>query len=352
MESEKKDFHFGNSWQNRRAMRLPTFAVLAFACAPAFSANAQFNGRWDITIHEQAIKEVNEPGTHRPRAWWLKVEGAETDHPRVEFISAFAGDLNKTEEVTINGEELVFGFRPVPRGRGNVPAQPPREPQHLVYKARLAGGKLEGTYEIEGQNQPPIKWTGVRAPVIKDKDDGSWREGKPVTLFNGKDLTGWRGIVSGGEAGWSAENGLLVSNGKGSDLVSVPKFWNYKLHLEYRIPKGSNSGIGLRGRYEVQIVDDFGREPNLHGSGAAYTRIMPTENAYTGPDNWQTYDIRLVGRDITVTLNGKTVVKGELEGPSAITFDPNEAEPGPFILQGDHGRVEFRNMVVTPLVKK
>jgi hypothetical protein len=336
-----------------RGMRLPTFAVIAFACAPAFCANAQFNGRWNITIHEQTIQEVNEPGGHRPRAWWLKVEGAETDKPKAEFISAFAGDLNKTDEITINGNEIVFGFRPVPRSRPGAPAQPPAQPRHLVYKARLVKGKLEGTYEIEGQKEPPIKWTGVRAPVIKDKDDGSWKEGKPLTLFNGKDLTGWRSIVPGSEiSGWSAENGLLVSNGKGSDLVTTGKFWNFKLHVEYRIPKGSNSGIGLRGRYELQIVDDLGREPNLHGSGAAYTRILPTENAYTGPDQWQTYDIRLVGRDVTVTLNGKTVVKGELEGPSAITFDPNEAELGPFILQGDHGRVEFRNMVLTPLVKK
>ncbi len=328
-------------------MRLPILSFLVIACAPAFGQNAQFNGRWDITVHEANFKEVNEPGGHRPRAWWLKIEGAETDHPKADFISAFAGDLNKTEEVSTKGNELVFGFHVKER----LPNRAEGQERHLVYKARLVGGKLQGTYEIEGQKEPPTKWTGVRAPVIKDKDDGTWREGKPVNLFNGKDLTGWHSVVPGAIKGWSAEDGMLVSDGKGSDIISDAKFWNYKLHVEYRIPKGSNSGIGLRARYEVQIVDDFGRPPGLHGSGCLYTRLLPSENAYTGPDKWQTYDIRLVGRDVTITLNGKTVVKGEIEGLTALATDPNESQPGPFILQGDHGRVEFRNMVLTPLVK-
>jgi hypothetical protein len=115
----------------------------------------------------------------------------------------------------------------------------------------------------------------------------------------------------------------------------------------------SNSGIGLRARYEVQVLDDFGRPPNTHGNGALYARILPSENASKPAGEWQTYDIRLVGRQVTVVLNGKTIIdKGEVEGLTAIAIDSSEAEPGPIFLQGDHGAVEFRNLMVTPLVKK
>jgi hypothetical protein len=223
----------------------------------------------------------------------------------------------------------------------------------MIYKARMVGDKLEGTFEVEGQRRPAIKWVGVRAPVIADKDDGSWREGKPVKLFNGKDLSGWVSTDGRPLDGWSVRDGLLVTTGKSPNIISEPKFWNFKLHLEYKVAPRSNSGVGLRGRYEVQIVDDYGRQPGTHGNGALYSRIAPSVNASKPGGEWQIYDIRLVGRQVTVVLNGKTIIdKGEVEGLTAIAIDPNEAEPGPIYLQGDHGPVEFRNIVVTPLTKK
>src|SRR5260370_24579313 len=140
-------------------MRL-SILFLACACSAAFGANAQFNGYWDITVHDEK----------HPRAWWLKIEGADTATPKGAFISAFAGDLNQIEEISIDGNELVFGFRP--KGNATEPG-----PRHLVYRARLAGEKLEGTFAREGQKSPPVTWTGVRAPAIPEKDDGSWRDG-------------------------------------------------------------------------------------------------------------------------------------------------------------------------------
>jgi Domain of Unknown Function (DUF1080) len=114
----------------------------------------------------------------------------------------------------------------------------------------------------------------------------------------------------------------------------------------------TNSGVGLRGRYEIQVLDDYGREPGTHTNGALYARVAPAVNASKPAGEWQTYDIRLVGRDVTVVLNGKTLIdKREIDGLTAIAGDANEAEPGPIYLQGDHGPVEFRNIVVTPLVK-
>jgi hypothetical protein len=188
--------------------------------------------------------------------------------------------------------------------------------------------------------------------MVPDKDDGTWREGKPVALLNGKDLAGWRGVEPNRQLGWTVKDGILASTGRTANLMSEQKFWNFTLHVEYRLSEHSNSGIGLRGRYEVQIVDDYGRQPNTHSNGSLYSRIAPAVNATKAPGEWQTYDIRLVGRQVTVVLNGRTLIdKGEVEGLTAIAIDAHEAEPGPIYLQGDHGPVEFRNIVVTPLVK-
>lgn len=114
----------------------------------------------------------------------------------------------------------------------------------------------------------------------------------------------------------------------------------------------SNSGIGLRGRYEVQIISDYGRPPGMHGTGALYTRILPRVNASKKPGEWQTFDIRLAGREVTTVLNGeKLYEKGVIDGLTGIAFDPYEDQPGAIELQGDHGPVEFRNLILTPLTK-
>src|SRR5258708_32944308 len=133
-------------------------SILFLACAwgVAFGAKAQFNGYWDITVHDEK----------HPRAWWLKIEGADTATPKGAFISAFAGDLNQIEEISIDGNELVFGFRPKP-----TTTEP--GPRHLVYRARLAGEKLEGTFAREGQKSPPGTYTGVRPRRILENDDDS-----------------------------------------------------------------------------------------------------------------------------------------------------------------------------------
>jgi 3-keto-disaccharide hydrolase len=309
-------------------------AFLACACGVAFGANAQFNGYWDITVHDDK----------HPRAWWLKIEGADTSSPKGEFISAYSGDLNRIDEISVEGNELVFGFRPKPAANA--------APRHLVYRARLAGEKLEGTFENEGQNRPPVTWTGVRAPVIQDKDDGSWRDGESIDLFNGRDLSGWHALESDREFKWTASDGVLAAPGHGANLITDRKFWNFKLHLEYKLPAKSNSGIGLRARYEVQIRDDDGKLDS-HSNGALYSRIPPRVNATKPPGEWQTFDIRLVGRQVTVVLNGQTIIdKGVIEGLTAIASDPNEGEAGAIILQGDHGAVEFRNIRLTPLPKR
>jgi hypothetical protein len=305
-------------------------AALVLAQITPLLANPKFNGRWDITV-------TNEP---RRRAWWLEIEGAGTARPKGKFISAYAGDLNLIEEISIQGDQLTFGFRV--KGRG-----------HLVYQAKLAGDRLLGTFEVEGNEKSRLEWTGVRAPVIKDRDDGKWKPGAPVELFNGKDLSGWEAAVPGKELGWTVENGILKNVAGANNIISTQKFWNFDLHAEVKLGPRSNSGIGLRGRYEIQILDDFGKPPDTHSNGALYSRVAPALNASKPAGEWQTYEIRIVGRQVTVVLNGQKILdKVEAEGLTAAAIDANEALPGPVFLQGDHGAVEFRKITVTPLVRR
>lgn len=320
-------------------MRRILLALLLITVAglPAFCANEQFNGRWDIKTAEQ-----------RPRAWWLEIEGAGTPTPKGKFISAFGGDMNVIEEIAFNNGELRFGWNR--QERPNPAADPVT--RHHVYTAKVVNGKIEGTYQVEGSTAAPVQWAGVRAPEINEKDDGSWREGKPVELFNGKDMSGWLSWNGGPPSGWSIKDGALASTGRGQDIVCEPKFWNFILHIEFRVAAGSNSGVALRNHYEVQVLGDYGRPPGTHSGGALYSRIAPSENAAKPPEEWQTYDIRLVGRQVTIVYNGKKVIdKGTIEGLTAMAHNADEGEPGPISLQGDHGPVEFRKITMTPLVK-
>ena len=309
--------------------------ITLLAACTAMAADQDFNGRWDITAKTQP----------RPRAWWLEITGAGTPEPHGKFVSAYNGDMNVVDRITFVDGELQFSF--------NMPNRNGRATPAPVYRCRLVNGKLEGTTETPGSKNAPIQWTGVRAPVIADKDDGSWKEGKPIQLFNGRDLTGWKALNPSAELKWSVQDGVLRNAPPTTDIISEQKFWNFTLHVDFRIVEHSNSGIGLRGRYEIQILDDYGKPPNSHGAAALYSRVAPSENASKPPGEWQTYDIRLVGRTLTVVHNGKKVLdKVEVEGLTAIADNADEGEPGPFIVQGDHSYVEIKSFVVTPLAKK
>jgi hypothetical protein len=305
-------------------MRTLSLFLLLLA-APAFAGDEQFNGRWDIN-------PIHEP---RHRAWWLEVSGAGTGALKGRFVGFPGGNTNDIPQMSISGGELAFRWD--------------NNNQHQVYRARLVGAKLEGTFEAGKQK---LQWVGVRAPALPEKDDGSWHKGKPVKLFDGKSLAGWSAMVEGQPLGWTVKDGIMGNTPAANNLVSEKKFWNFDLHAEFRVSAETNSGIGLRGRYEVQILDDYGKPPNTHGNGALYSRILPSENASRPPGEWQTLDVRLVGRQVSITLNGKKIIeKQEIDGLTAMANNPDEGEPGPITLQGDHRAVEFRSLVVTPLLK-
>ncbi|MBZ5592323.1 MAG: DUF1080 domain-containing protein [Acidobacteriia bacterium] len=294
--------------------------------------DAQFNGRWDILV----------TGEPRARAWWMEISGAGTPALKGKFVGFPGGDLNDIPQPTIQDGWLHFAFDYKDFKSG--------KPMHREYLVKYRSGRLFGV--MRSSDGETVQWVGKPAPGITEKDDAAWRDGTPVELFNHKDLSGWRGLIPNLPLGWAFKDGAMTNAAGANNLVSDQTFWNFKLHVEFRVGEHSNSGIGLRGRYEVQILEDYGKPPNLHSNGALYSRIAPSENASKPAGEWQAYDIRLVGRQVSVVLNDRKVIdKQEIEGLTAIAGDADESKPGPIILQGDHGPVEFRNIVLTPLVK-
>ncbi|MGB6945177.1 MAG: DUF1080 domain-containing protein [Bryobacteraceae bacterium] len=316
-------------------MRFAFVAALAFCCFGASIDDQDFNGRWDITVG----------GPSSQRGWWLEVSGADTDNLKGRFMGAPVGLLDDIPKLSISEGELRFALEARFRKE--------HAPEKGLYWARLEDGKLKGTFEIEGNPSTYLEWTGVRAPALPDRDDASWKRGDPVVLFDGHDLTGWQAVPPGHPPGWIVKEGALIALPGASDLVSEKKFLNFVVDAEYWIEPHTNTGIGLRGRYEVQIADDADRPASNRGTGAILGRIAPTLNAEKPAGEWQSLVIRLVGREVTVILNGIRVINRQsIDGPTAIALDTNEADPGPILLQGNRGMVEFRRIVVYPLVKK
>jgi len=306
-------------------MRFAVPLLLAASALLVHAGDDNFNGRWDI----QLLKD------NPDKAWWLEISGAGTPGLKGKFIGFRGGDLNEIKDLRIENGVLTFS---------DSHAQ---DPQHFEAKFVASNGHLDGQMTGPGG---PIAFAGYRAPVIRDQDDGTWLKSEPITLFDGKDLSGWTGLGPSQNLGWTVEGGLLKSTGHAQNLITTGKYWNFLLHIEFNVAEKSNSGVGLRGRYEMQIQDDYGKPVESHINGALYSRIKPLVNASRKAGEWQTADIRLVGRDVSVTLNGKPIIaKQKIEGLTAIAFAPFESEAGPIELQGDHGPVEFRNIVLTPL---
>ena len=302
-------------------------ATLALA-STALAGTASFDGRWDLDVH----------GGYQ-QAWWMEIHGAGTPKMTGRFTGFWGGGTNDIVNPRIDTGILRFNS-----DLGDI---------HAEYTARLI---LTGQEPIlEGERKigtDVVKFTGKRAPQIEEHDDGTWKAGTPVELLNGKDLTGWHALPPGPDPGWSVVDGVLKGTGTARNLVTDAKFWNFNLRVEYRIMPKSNSGIGLRGRYEVQIIDDAGHDPNLTSNGSLYSRIAPRVNASKPAGQWQTFDIRLVGLDLSVSLNNQKLIdKGHVDGLTAMGFDAHESRPGPIALQGDHGPVEFRRITITPLTR-
>jgi len=180
--------------------------------------------------------------------------------------------------------------------------------------------------------------------------------GPPIELFNGKDLSGWMLIDPKADNGWSVADGVLMNRiapGKhNGNLRTEREFEDFNLTLEVRTQKDSNSGIYLRGIYEVQVAETFGKPLDSHNMGALYSRITPSVAAEKPIGEWQTFDITLVDRHLTVVLNGKTIIENQpVLGCTGGAITSDEMKPGPIYLQGDHTNIDYRKIVLRPVLK-
>lgn len=301
---------------------LLVFTVAAVRANNVIYDQHSIEGRWDMTIDVDG----------KPLPSWLEVRHSGIQTLVGRFVGA-GGSARPISKVNFKDGKMSF----------SIPPQWEPETNDLLFEGTLQGENLTGT--MVASNGKKYNWTAVRAPLLKRQGEPVW--GEPVSLFNGKDLSGWHAL--GEKNQWVVEDGILRSPKSGSNLASDAKFNDFKLHIEFRYPKGSNSGVYLRGRYEVQIMDSKGMEPEVGLLGAVYGFIQPSEMVAKDPGEWQSYDITLVGRMVTVVGNGKTIIcNQEIPGITGGALDSKEGEPGPLYFQGDHGPVEYRNIVITP----
>lgn len=299
------------------------FSIASFSKANSLSDTSLVLGRWDITM--------NISGKDFPS--WLEVHRSGIKMLVGEFVGA-GGSARPISRVNLENGKLSF----------SIPPQWEWQDKNLEFEANLKGDSLVGTIVLpDGRN---CKFTAVKAPSLKRPVQPVWRG--PVKLFNGKDLTGWH--ASGTNNQWIVENGILKSPKAGSNIISDATFTDFKLHVEFRYPVHGNSGVYLRGRYETQITDYSSETPPKDVLGSIYGFIKPNEPVLTKPNEWVTYDITLIGRNVTIVVNGKTIVNNqEIPGITGGALNSREGEPGPIMLQGDHEPIEYRNIVITPV---
>lgn len=282
-------------------------------------------GRWDITITK---------GNEKLPAW-LEVSHSGVRFLNGQFVSE-SGSARPISKINFINDKITF----------SIPPQWDDSETDLSVEAYLKDDQLSGI--MHTPKGEILNWVGVRAPKLINTKTPIW--GKPISLFNGKNLLGWQAL--GAENQWVAENGILKSPKSGSNLRTIRTFDDFKLHVEFRYPKESNSGVYLRGRYEVQVTDSKGRDPLKDQLGAIYGFIAPLEIPAKEAGEWQSFDITLIGRIVTVALNGKTIIhKNEIPGITGGALDSNEGQPGPIFFQGDHGPIEYRNIVIRPALK-
>jgi hypothetical protein len=307
--------------------------------------NNPFAGRWDLTIKSATATYPD----------WLEVVEKEGNlQVRAQLRTGNVSFM----DAKMDGSHLIVT---VP-----APTDAPGSSPEGIWELTVKGDKLTGIQKHGAAEDAKI--AGFRAPALKHPAPSAWTNPEP--LFNGKDLAGWEPInntppsstPTPATSHWVAKNGELVNEGRGSNLRTKRTFDDFKLHVEFNIPPGENSGIYLRGRYETQVA---GGGPPAHAQATTHA-AGPSANLAPGlgsiygflkfpvkdpkpPGEWQTYDITLIGRYVTVTLNGFTGIDNlEIPGITGGAIDSNEGQPGPIYFQGDHhGGIRYRNITIS-----
>lgn len=298
-------------------MALPK-SLLALCFVTAISAAENpFLGRWNFNLPI--------------RASWLGI--TEKNGALEVWYQPAGGNVYQLKEVRQDGNHLSLAV---------VPAND-RRPA-VTWELDATAGRLVGT-QLRAGASTPIQ--GTRAPQLNRPNPKKWTNPEP--LFNGRDLTGWEPMGDPKNSHWVVKEKLLINEDHGANLRSTRKFDDFKLHFEVLCPDHANSGFYLRGRYEIQLeYEPLTSNPPERRIGSIYGRIAPQGNLPRKPGTWEVFDVTLVGRTVTVVRNGvKTIDNQEIEGITGGAMDSNEAEPGPFYIQGDHtGGLKFRNITV------
>ncbi len=207
----------------------------------------------------------------------------------------------------------------------------------------------------EGTNSgPPLPAVGHEAA------------GASSVLFDGKTMNGWHLRDPDGPNYWSVKGGELVAKAEGKffgkNLVTDSRYGDFELRLEFLLEDGANSGVYLRGLYEVQLYDDnWNTVPPNQRCGAIWHQVAPSESAYLGPGKWNTLKVKMVGQHICVTMNDKRILddavpSGPTDGVQSLSI--KEGDPGPIMLQctpmastapASGGAVRFRNISIIAL---
>jgi hypothetical protein len=313
-------------------MRTFALATLLLLSVQAGSDVKPFLGKWNMTG----------TGGDAGVVYWLEVKN---DGGKLSgsFLNRFSSPYDLANIKIENGE---LSFWNAPRA-GQQPSP--------VWRARVENGRLVGTTTTLRREGAPavINWIGVRPPAWPAADaNATHKFGTPVPLFDGGTMDAWGVQHTQNPVNWSVENGAMSSAPKqGNNLVSKQSFQDFKVEAEYSIAQGSNGGIYLRGRYELQLLDDAGQPVTPQSHMAIYGRTPPATNASKPAGEWQRMEAVVVANRVTVTLNGQRVHDNAvIDGITGGALDANETAPGPLMLQGDHGRVSFRRVVVTPIL--
>jgi len=318
---------------------LLVLTTIGFSTAHAHrvESDSELIGKWDLTITMEE-DQLENLGVFRhglmasdgfPGWLQVKLSGFST---LVGYYVGYEGSARPIAEVHYDAKKEVYHFTIPPQWM---------DIEDIYFEFTLKDDKLEGYKVLDGNK---LKFTGVRAPSLERTEAPVW--GQPINLLT-DNMDRW--IIPENNQ-FVMKDGIMENVEKGGNLISNQQFNDFKLSAEFRYPEGSNSGIYLRGRYEVQLEDSKGRADDV-SIGGIYGFIAPAVNAAKKPGEWQSYEITLVGRHVTVVHNGIEVVSNRpIPGITGGSLDSNEGEPGPIMIQGDHGPIEFRKFVITPSV--
>lgn len=306
-----------------RTISLCTLLVVACVIPAPAQKGSQFVGRWDFNLTQGGAN----------RAAWLGIteKGGALD----VWYQPTGGNVYQIKQPKVTGSKLVLPISP---------ANPKNKRPAVTWELEAAAGELKG---VQKRGTETTALTGERAPELKHAEPKAWSAPEP--LFDGKDLNGWGPIGDPANSHWKVEDGMLVNSEHGDNLKTTRKFEDFKVHFEVNVPDHANSGFYLRGRYEVQLeYEPLTSNPPERRIGSIYGRITP-KDLPRKPGTWETFDVTLVGRTVTVVRDGVTTIDHqEIEGITGGALDANEGEPGPFYIQGDHtGGLKFRNITVS-----